>query len=162
MKIKNLAEDIINFNRTGGDILIQGDINARTSNTNDTVEPDKYDVGNEKEQLKIPLRNSADKIKDGRGRELIELCKSLDLCILNGRKTGDQFGSFKSFQWKGSGVVDYAISSQSLFSKISSFSVGDCKPWISDHCAIHHSIQVQNVNSNVLIRTDLNFILGHF
>ena len=67
----------------------------------------------------------------------------MDLCILNGRKNGDLFGNFTSFQWNGNGLVDYAISSQSLFSRISTFSVGNYKPWISDHCAIHHSLQVR-------------------
>ena len=53
-KIKNLAEDIINLKRKGGDIILQGDFNARTSN--DCIEPDKYDIKIEKDQLEIPQK----------------------------------------------------------------------------------------------------------
>ena len=158
VKIKTLGEDIISFQRKGGEILLLGDTNARTSNFSDTLEPDKYDIGNQREQINIPPRNSEDKCENGRGKELIELCKSLDLCILNGRKNGDLFGNFTSFQWNGSGVVDYAITSQFLFSKISSFNVGEYKPWISDHCAIHQSLQLQGVNATPKAECELRSI----
>ena len=43
-KIKNLAEDIIYFKGKGGDIILQGDFNARTSNNTDFVESYKFDT----------------------------------------------------------------------------------------------------------------------
>ena len=66
--------------------------------------------------------------------------KTYNLCIINGRKTGDHLGNLTSFQWGGGGgdsVIDYVIASQSLFQNILSFSVGEYKPWISDHCPIN-------------------------
>ena len=43
-------------------------------------------------------------------------------------------------QWNGSSVVDYVISSHELFHEISTLSVGPYIPWLSDHCAIHYTI----------------------
>ena len=143
-KIQNLADDIVRFKREGGNIILQGDFNARTSNEKDFIQPDKYDENNQADILNIPLRNSQDKISDGRGKELIDLCKSLDLTIINGRKTGDPFGAPTSFQWNGNSVIDYAISSQTLFPQIVTFKIGNYKPWISDHCPLHYFFQIKN------------------
>ena len=123
-KIKKLAEDVINFKRKGGQVILQGDLNARVSNEKDFLEFDKFDLEGEMDENQMTPRNSEDKVTCGRGNELLELCKSLDLCILNGRKTGDIFGKFTSFQWKGNGVVDYLICSQSLEPDILSMKVG--------------------------------------
>ena len=144
-KLQNLAEDIVRFKRQGGNIILQGDFNARTSNDIDFIQPDKYDdTNNQIETLNMPLRNSQDKISDGRGKELLDLCKSLDLTIINGRKTGDPFGAPTSFQWNGNSVIDYAISSQTLFSQIITFKVGAYKPWISDHCPLNYFFRIKN------------------
>ena len=85
------------FKRQSGDIILQGDSNARTSNENDFILPDKHEENNQIETLKIPLRNSLDRTSDGRGKEFLDLCKSLELTIINGRKVGDPFGSPTSF-----------------------------------------------------------------
>ena len=143
-KISKLAEEITNFNKKGGEVILQGDFNARTSNRTDTVEPDKFDPVNpimEKNLIPINSRNSKDSKLDSRGRELLDLCKSLDLNIVNGRKTGDIFGDFTSFQWNGNALVDYLITSKNLFTSILSMNVGNFMPWISDHCALHFKLQ---------------------
>ena len=148
-KIKNLSEEIINFRREGVDIILQGDFNARTANCTDFVQPDKFDpmdLNLQIEQFHIHPRNSKDKKVDGRGKELLDLCKSLDLNILNGRKTGDIFGDFTSFQWNGNGIVDYLITSQNLYSSVLSLQVGSFMPWISDHCPLHYTFQTACTN----------------
>ena len=78
---------------------------------------------------------------DHRGKELIELCKSLGLITLNGRKIGDLFGNFTSFQWNGNSVVDYVLVDQSLLSSISFFKIGNFIPWLSDHCATRFRLE---------------------
>ena len=145
-----MEEEIISFNRRGGEIILQGDFNARTSNGTDIVEPDKFDPiipTIETNQSYISPRNSKDKKLDGRGKELLDLCKSLDLSIVNGRKTGDIFGDFTSFQWNGNGLVDYVITSKNLFSSVLSLKVGNFMPWISDHCALHYKFHIEFTNS---------------
>ena len=121
----------------GGDILIQGDFNARTSLEKDFLSPDKFDNAFGAESFDLPARNSADRVINNKGRELLDLCMTYNLCIVNGRKTGDHLGNFTSYQFGGNSVIDYAIASQTLFQSILSFKVGEYKPWISDHCAIH-------------------------
>ena len=85
-----------------------GDFNARTGNESDTINPDKSD-----ELFDInftsppPARNSRDTDLDQRGKDLLDLCKSADLHIVNGRKTGDLFGDFTCIKYNGNSVVDY-------------------------------------------------------
>ena len=145
-KISNLSDDIELIKNKGGDILIQGDLNARTSLEKDFLPPNKFDhdleIDLDVDSFDLPERNSTDRIINKKGRELLELCIAYNLCIVNGRKTGDHLGNLTSYQAGGNSVIDYAIASQTIFQNISSFKVGDYKPWISDHCAIHHTIDI--------------------
>ena len=77
-----------------------------------------------------------------RGIELVDMCKSLELNIINGRKTGDPFGKYTCFTWNGNSVVDYLLTSDSLFPQISSLEVGEFLPWFSDHCPLHFTLEV--------------------
>ena len=136
-KIQTLSEDIIHFQRKGK-IILQGDINARTGTGEDSIQPDKFEQEPEEgENLELPPRNSEDKGHiDIRGEELLELCRSHNLVILNGRKTGDPWGKITSYRWNGTAVVDYVIISSDIFSKITHFKVGDYSPSVSDHCPL--------------------------
>ena len=91
-KIRNISEDIEIIRNKGGVILLQGDLNARTSNANDSAKHDKYDIVVDTENFDLPLRNSADAELNSKGKELLDLCKTFNLCIINGRKTGDHMG----------------------------------------------------------------------
>ena len=141
-QMSNLTENIL-FLKSKGHIIINGDLNARTGNLPDTILSDKYD-----EDFNICVndntlnRISQDKKVNQRGNELLDLCKSLDLNILNGRKTGDPFGKYTCFNWNGSSVVDYLLTSDSLFSQMSSFKVGDFLPWLSDHCPLYSTLEL--------------------
>ena len=132
----DLFEEIIYFQNKGA-VIVQGDFNARTGVGSDFVTPDKYDtVCIENLVPNLQNRNSEDKVPaDHRGKELLELCKSLGLVTLNGRKVGDLFGACTSFQWNGSSVVDYVLVSQSIYSSIRYFKIGKYIPWLADHCA---------------------------
>ena len=90
------------------------------------------------------MRNSEDKTVNARGKELLYLCKFRELAIVNGRRQGDIFGKYTCHNWNGSSVVDYFLSSISSLSCISSFNVGECIPWISDHCIIKTSFLLKN------------------
>ncbi len=137
--------DNISFLQTKGSVLICGDFNARTGNENDTISPDKFD-----EEFHIinnnppPRRNSQDKTLNGRGKDLIDMCKSLELYIVNGRKLGDPFGKFTCFQWNGNSVVDYLLTSESLFKQLSSFKIGDFLPNLSDHSPLFFTLEIHN------------------
>ena len=147
-KILDLFEEILHFQKKGK-VIVQGDFNARTNVIGDNVTADKYDNSFiENPLIDIPIRNSEDKAPpDYRGKELVELCKTLELVALNGRKVGDLFGKFTSLQWNGSSVVDYVFVDQSLFSSISFFEVGNFIPWISDHCVIRFQLETCMVDN---------------
>ena len=130
-------------------MIINGDFNAKTGNEIDYIIPDKYDndlVTNYTENLH--KRNSQDKTIDERGRSIIEMCKGLELTIINGRKTGDIIGKLKCFQWNGNSVVDYVITSGQIFQKIPNFWVGEFIPWLSDHCPLNFTIELKNIEGN--------------
>ncbi len=115
--------------------MIQGDLNAKTCTLEDTISPDKTDELFELNIDQPPQkRNSQYSAVNPRGNELLDMCKSLDLNIANGRKTGDPFGNYTCFKWNGSSVVDYLVSSSPIFKSIPLFKVGDFMPWLSDHC----------------------------
>ena len=71
------------------------------------------------------------------------MCKSLDLNIVNGRKTGDLFGKYTCLKWNGNSVVDYLLTSSSIFQNVSSFKVGQFLPWLSDHCPIYFTLEIR-------------------
>ena len=101
-KYHALTEDISYF-QDKGYIILQGDFNAHTNKTPDFIEYDEHIGGMGGENFFfMPPRNSEDNKKaDMRGVEVLELCKSLNVIIVNGRKTGDPFGKITSFQCCG-------------------------------------------------------------
>ena len=130
--ITNLEDDII-FLGEKGHVIITGDLNARTGNHSATIIPDKSDEDfNIHNNNPLPKRNSQDKAINERGNELLGICKSLEFSIINGRKTGDPFGNFTCFKWNGNSVVDYVISSDSIFDQISTLKIGNYMPLLSD------------------------------
>jgi hypothetical protein len=76
----------------------------------------------------------------------LDICKSNDLLILNGRTTGDVFGKYTNHNWNGSSVVDYCLAPYYFIEKVSCFSVGYYVPWLSDHCMIKTTFKILNLN----------------
>ena len=146
----DLGEDIAKFQQKG-EVIIQGDLNARTGREKDFVNLhsiERHTDYREEEEPGIVQRNSEDTFINKRGEELLELCKSLNMVILNGRKIGDPWGKMTSHQHNGSAVVDYAIVSGNLLRDIGNFTVGDFSAWVSDHCHLlfNLSSSAQNVS----------------
>ena len=116
-------------------MLLQGDFNAHTSNNNDFLTYDKSDEMFGIANCEKPLMHNSEDRKPINGSCLLDLCKTHDFLIVNGRKTGDIFGKYTSFQWNGCWVVDYLLASSPYFDKITKFQVGDSYPWLLDHIA---------------------------
>ena len=137
--------DDVSFFQDKGLVILQGDFNAITNQQTDVITNDKFTEGLDLENSIVQERNSEDTRKTNlRGEEMLELCKTLNMNILNGRKTGDLFGRLTSFQWNGNGVVDYVISSHDLFPHIPYLKVGSYIPWVSDHCPLLYKLSVKN------------------
>jgi len=77
-------------------------------------------------------RNSFDNNINNHGKRLLEICRSTDLRILNGRVSGDSLGRVTFHGKAGISVVDYAICDQTLFSHILNFIVKE-PTYLSDH-----------------------------
>ena len=141
-KISKLREEALLF-QAKGHVIINGDLNAWTGNANDTIQPDKFDDNfHISSNDPPPTRNSMHKATNKRGLELLDTCKSLELYILNGRKVGDPFGQFTSFQAQGNSVVDYLITTSAISNEIAMLKVGDFVPWLSDHCPLLYDLEI--------------------
>ncbi len=149
-KIVKLTEDVITLQKRG-EVMIQGDLNAKTGTLEDTITPDKSDELFDLHIDQPPQkRNSQDNAVNPRGNELLDMCKSLDLNIINGRKTGDLFGNYTCFKWNGNSVVDYLLTSSSLLQNVPLFKVGDFLPWLSDHCPLYFTFEMpRGVSKNI-------------
>jgi hypothetical protein len=105
-----------------GNLVVLGDLNARTANNLDHVHNDTnrfipesipYDIDNN-----MSIRNNQDKILNDRGSNLLDLCISTRLRILNGRKPGDSIGYYTCHKYNGSSVVDYCLVTECIFQDI--------------------------------------------
>ncbi len=89
-----------------------------------------------------------------RGRDLINLCKSANLRICNGRTVGDLFGDFAVIKMRGKSAVDYTIVSKEFLKNILHLQIGD-PSHLSDHnyrettikCKIVEKIEGQEVSA---------------
>ena len=57
------------------------------------------------------------------GRSLLELCKTQDIHILNGRTRGDSNGEITCFTHSGYSVVEYTIASSSIYHLFTKFEI---------------------------------------
>ena len=143
--------------RSKGEVILQGDINARTGDLPDFLTHDKFDdlFGIENHDTNPP-RNSEDKKVCERGSLLLDLCKSGDYRIANGRKLGDLSGKFTSMQWNGSAVVDYVITQAANLNRVVELQVGQFFPCLSDHCPLQYKLKMdinrQEANDTVTMQ----------
>ena len=143
--LERFFEEATQFSKKG-EVILQGDINARTGDLPDFLTKDKFDdlFGIENDE-KNPPRNSEDKKTCKRGSLLLDLCRSGDYRIANGRKVGDLSGKFTSIQWNGSAVVDYVITHAANLNRVVEFQVGSFFPCLSDHCPLQYKLKM-NMN----------------
>ena len=81
------------------------------------------------------------------GRQLIEMCKLHELCIINGRIGLDK--NVGDLTCARASTVDYMICSPDLLHKIEDFTIAIFDPLLLDkHSPIHISINLEN-NSHV-------------
>ena len=132
----DLLENDILLYKTKGDIMICGDLNARTGSQQAFILDDgmdhiplyqKYNIDNYSMS-----RQSKDKNVDARGRSLLDICIGNQLRILNGRCFGDMFGRYTCFTPNGCSVVDYTIISESSLDQVLFFHVSDFLATLSD------------------------------
>ena len=103
-----------------------GDLNARTRKYSDSVckEGNNLITNDQSEFSLCPTqRNSFDNELNSHGKRLLEICKSADLRILNGRVSGDSLRRVTFHGENGVNVVDYTVCDQDLLSRVANFVV---------------------------------------
>ena len=133
--------------------LLLGDLNARTGDGLDFIEdedntnvPIATEIYINDSVATFPRQNS-DTGRNEYGVKLLELCRTVPLRICNGRKLGDLLGNPTCFQHGGLSSVDYGLVSPDLYDRVSTFSVRDPLPTLSDHAPIFIIIAFGNIHS---------------
>ena len=115
--------------------MLMGDFNAQSGVHSDFINslenPLDIKLKQNLEALGITTnRYNSDKKVDTYGRNLIKMCKDLNLKIVNGRFGSDnEVGQFTCHKPTGQSVVDYVVVSDCLLPSIQNFSV-----YIFDRC----------------------------
>ena len=133
-QIENYIVDIISLNSNAG-ICLLGDFNARTGVLSDRMKT--TDTKYEDENVMLDnddascttsesgrVRSNCDKTINQMGRRLIDMCRTLNLHMLNGRYGADN--KIGKPTCKNSSTVDYVIISEKLSEIISDFNFEVC------------------------------------
>lgn len=138
-----LENDVSVYSKLGN-CLISGDFNARTAKEPDFCNDDnvRY-IGVPSDYVcdSALARNNMDPhCIDEHGKELLSLCKTSGLRILNGRTVGDTLGCCTCYSPNGvPSVIDYMLASASLLSNIEYFHVNPPSD-LSIHCMLSTAI----------------------
>ena len=135
---EDLENDIEIYFSQGSILLVMGDLNSRTAKYSDSVCQERNNmITNAQSEFAIcsTLRNSFDNELNNHGKRLLELSRSADLRILNGRVSGEN----------GTSVVDYSICDQHLFQHVANFIVKE-PSCLSDHSPV---VTWLNINTNI-------------
>jgi hypothetical protein len=90
---------------------------------------------------KLSYRKSHDDVLDERGKELIDLCITYQMPIVNGRCIGDLLGNFTCFNTQGQSTMEYLITNKRLLNQLLYLKGSDFLPLHSDwHCKISSEI----------------------
>ena len=141
----NIATDFLDQDIQGTDIDWLENVGVDIENDQAHV---VYKYSNERGLLG---RSSMDTRKiDKHGRDLLDLCKSTNMVILNGRIGLDKgIGHFTRVDTTGCSVVDYLLSSISMIDEVKHFAVHPKLPE-SDHLALTYSIKLNRAKPDAL------------
>jgi len=152
-----LEEDIQHF-KTFGKVLILGDMNARVGEKPDyiicdkninAIDPSDYNVDS-------PLpRVTQDKVHNSHGQQLIDLCKSTEMRICNGRL--EVSGSVTYCNANGSSLIDYLLMSEHDFSLVKVFDTPEFNIF-SDHAPLNVTLCAGHLMPHENIDDDNSFI----
>ena len=147
-----IQEEISHFSQKGN-IAICGDFNARTGKLADfssttgknAIDMISFDSG---DSLPMYHRYSDDVKTNKYGKELIELCKSSNLRIMNGYfKNNESTGTFTCYTPRGKSLIDYLICDASFYHNILDFNL-DPLCVNSDHRPLVFSVKVGGHSGN--------------
>jgi exonuclease III len=167
---KNIGYDVMDILSTEiayysqkGDVILTGDLNARTGNIQEKLVEFRENFQYENEidnigvqsSIVLPKRTNSDKVINQFGRKLMEINETFHLAILNGRILGDTGGEKTCYTNRGSSTVDYFIVCTDLIKSVMYMKV---KPqtWFSDHSPIEICLKTGNRNRNNTILDEIS------
>jgi hypothetical protein len=105
-----------NFPILEGNVLVCGNLNARCGQEPDTLstQGDKHIPGGNIPSPICPTRHNYDNITNKNRSQLLQLCRTLGLYIVNGRLQGDFYGRYTYSSTLGNSTVDYFITDLNL------------------------------------------------
>jgi hypothetical protein len=127
-------------------VYVCGDTNSRIGSKSDCINYDilLYDHDYLAMDTFIP-RTTTDRGTNRFGEQLLDLCKSTDIRIVNGRLDSDaNLGKPTCYTYNGNSVVDYLLTKACNFENISEFRVHDLTAH-SNHAPISFSVKVRTV-----------------
>ena len=145
---------------TNYNLLICGDINARTSNKPDFVTDDDsvhIDVLPDDYTPDTIMHRWSEDVGhvNNNGLLLLDFCKQTGLRIMNGRVGQDrEIGRYTFVGNRGSSLVDYVLGSQEMFNLIKSFEVQEPNI-LSDHCIVNFSFEFGSCQNREVSQTIL-------
>ncbi len=104
---QNIEEEISHF-QAQGNVLLMGDLNARTGKELDFLESHgtRFITGYNDLYPSYPATENCDQTVNAHGRQLLQLCRGLALYIVNGRLRGDSLGRYTYSSALGNSTVD--------------------------------------------------------
>ncbi len=147
-----ILEDEISH-QTRGSVLVCGDLNARTG-----IEPDPTNP-HLPGQSCTPLPSHPHRKNFGKtvksGLQLLQVCQTLGLYMVNGRLRGDSFGHCTHSSPLGSSTVDYSITDLDPLC-LGTFTVSPLTP-LPDHSKITLYIRQTVTDPHVVEPSELNY-----
>ena len=137
---QKIESDISHFSQYG-EIFLIGDMNSRTGKKHDYVDHDSFLANFDIDDITVdtPLRRLSMDSKANRfGDCLLDLCKSTEMRIVNGRVFPNT-DKMTCFSPNGESVVDYLITSETSFSSLSSMAIHEYNAF-SNHAPISFSL----------------------
>lgn len=137
-----LETDIANFQRLGY-VCVIGDLNSRCGTQQEFI---KDDILNEHirqhinsflgytNSMEYGDRLSEDHNVNSFGRKLLNMCRTSNLVIMNGRSTSDSNGEITFHNHLGTSVIDYAVVDSRMLNTKLDLNVEHFTEY-SDHCA---------------------------
>ena len=99
------------------EFIIGGDFNSRVGIETEQVDLNtEYDIFSRGLKTNLTDRKCKDTVQNNSGKKLLNVCKSCDLIIGNGRTKGDRLGEFTFVTQQGKSCIDLVLISPSLLS----------------------------------------------
>ena len=125
-----------------GQVLLVGDLNARTGHLADFPAEEEADDHLQDNYLPTrTVRNNQDAVVNVHGRKLLKLCHDTGVRIVNGRVPGDSAGSFTYVApVVGASLVDYVVACPRAFGLVTRLFVVPAP--CSDHLALQFDLAI--------------------